>query len=91
MNMYRTGSARPPFNAGDIKALPAAGGDPQCNTQADVEAAPLASLLQAQTLHCQPWGGCGGPGPAWGSSCTLGFRGTRGESHLGGVLRGAAP
>lgn len=47
MNMYTTGSAHQPFNTSDIKARPAGGGDPQCNTQADVEAAPTAAGIAA--------------------------------------------
>lgn len=41
------GSAHWLFNERDIKALPAGGGDPQCNRQGDVEAAPTAAGIAA--------------------------------------------
>lgn len=100
MNMYTTGSAHQPFNESDIKALPAGGGDPQCNTQADVEAAPTAAGIAAAGRDpplSALGGGCRGPGPAWGrgersSSGRAGFRGCvlgwleggKGGASLGG-------
>lgn len=101
MNMYTTGSAHQPFNESDIKALPAGGGDPQCNTQADVEAAPTAAGIAAAGRDpplSALGGGCRGPSPAWGcgersSSGRAGFRGCvlgwleggTGGASLGGV------
>lgn len=44
------GSAHWLFNECDIKALPAGGGDPQCNRQGDVEAAPTAAAVRNPLL-----------------------------------------
>jgi len=97
-----TGSAHQPMHESDIKALPAGGGDPQCNTQADVEAARRAAGIAAagRDLHCQPWGSrpCAGlrgeprrpQGWAWGLSPGLAGGGHRGSvTRSGGASRAA--
>lgn len=60
------GSAHWLFNECDIKALPAGGGDPQCNRQGDVEAAPTAAGIAAAVRN-PLLSALGGPAPYGGA------------------------